>query len=57
MQMLGSKGESGSYQGNRASNGPSQVRQNQNNYQDSYGQGNYQGGPPPIEPPEDDIPF
>ncbi len=58
MQMLGSK-DSGGYQGNNMNSGgsQSQVRQNQNSHQDNYGQGNFQGGPPPMEPPEDDIPF
>jgi single-strand DNA-binding protein len=56
MQMLGSKGDS-SYQGGGRPNGESQVRQNQNNYQNNSGQGGYQGGPPPMEPPEDDIPY
>jgi single-strand DNA-binding protein len=56
MQMLGSKGD-GSYQGSNKGNGASQVKQNQNNFEDSYSQGGFQGGPPPMEPPEDDIPF
>ncbi|RJP82765.1 MAG: single-stranded DNA-binding protein [Desulfobacteraceae bacterium] len=56
MQMLGTKGD-GSYQGTSSGSGAPQARQNQNNYEDSYGQGGFQGGPPPMEPPEDDIPF
>lgn len=56
MQMLGSKGDS-PYQGSSTANSASQVRQNQTGFQDSYDQSGFHGGPPPIEPPEDDIPF
>jgi single-strand DNA-binding protein len=56
MQMLDTKGD-GSYQGSGKGNSSPQARQNQNSFEDSYGQGGFQGGPPPMEPPEDDIPF
>jgi len=56
VQFLGSKGDS-HYQGSGTANGASQVKQNQTGYQDSYDQGGFHGGPPPMEPPEDDIPF
>lgn len=56
MQMLGNKGEGPYQSGDRGGSGGSQVRQNQNSYDDSYG-GGYPGGMPPAEPPDDDIPF
>jgi len=50
MQMLGSRDSSSDFSGNRANEGA------QGGY--NKGGGNdFQGGPPPVEPPEDDIPF
>jgi single-strand DNA-binding protein len=50
MQMLGSRDSSPDFGGSRASEG------GQGGYKQDRG-GDFQGGPPPIEPPEDDIPF
>jgi len=50
MQMLGSRDSSREFGGGRASEG------GQGGHNQDRG-GDFQGGPPPIEPPEDDIPF
>ncbi len=50
MQMLGSRDSSPDSGGSRASEG------GQGGYKQDRG-GDFQGGPPPVEPPEDDIPF
>ena len=50
MQMLGSRDSSPDSGGSRADGG------SRGSYNQDRG-GDFQGGPPPVEPPEDDIPF
>jgi single-strand DNA-binding protein len=55
MQMLGSK-DRGNFQGSNQSHSGSQESKNQNSGPNNNS-GDFHGGPPPSEGPEDDIPF